>query len=433
MQSIIQNIAMKKNVIKAIIKEKQQEISRLKLIRRPFSYEDNMCYVNVGIRRAGKSYLLYQDIQERVAAGQTTIEDCLFINFEDERLAEIKADELNIFIECYQELFGPKKPWVYLDEIQNIEGWEKFVRRLADSKYRVMVTGSNAKMLSGQIATTLGGRFVIREVLPFSWREYLSYHGIFPGQNWEFDPEMRLQVRRLFDDYFYFGGFSEAFDLVGKREWLNSLYQKILMGDIITRNNIRNERQLRLLTRKVADNVMQATAISRFGNIIKSTGENISTPTIKDYLQYMEESYLIFSFPNYASPVSEQETLRKRYFLDNGLLNLFMFEGETKLLENIIALHLRRKYWNPDEPMMFYYKHGNVDLDFYIPGNKMAVQASYSIEEDETCTREVNALVDFNKAFKLKKAIIVTYDEEETIEKDGLTIEVIPVWKWMLQ
>ena len=433
MQSIIQNIEMNKNVVKAIIKEKQLEISQLKLIRRPFSYEDYMCYVNVGIRRAGKSYLLYQDILDRVASGQITIEDCLFINFEDERLADVKAEELNVLIECYQELFGLKKPWVYLDEIQNIEGWEKFVRRLADAKYRIMVTGSNAKMLSGEIATTLGGRFVIREVLPFSWREYLSYCGVFPDQNWEFDPETRLRVRRLFDAYFYFGGFAEAFDLVCKREWLNSLYQKILMGDIITRNGIRNERQLRLLTRKVADNVMQATAISRFGNIIKSTGETISTPTIKDYLQYMEESYLVFSFPNYASPVSEQETLRKRYFMDNGLLNLFMFEGETKLLENLVALQLRRNYWNPDEPMLFYYKHGNVDLDFYIPEVKMAVQASYSIQEDETRIREVNALVDFNKVFGLKKAIIVTYDEEETIEKDGLTIEVVPVWKWLLR
>lgn len=432
MQSIIQNISMKKNVIKAIIKEKQLEISRLKLVRRPFSYEDNMCYVNVGIRRAGKSYLLYQDILDRVASGQITIEDCLFINFEDERLADVKAEELNMLIECYQELYGLKKPWVYLDEIQNIVGWEKFVRRLADAKYRIMVTGSNAKMLSSQIATTLGGRFVIREVLPFSWREYLSNCGVSPGQDWEFEPETRLQVRRLFDDYFYFGGFAEAFGLVGKREWLNSLYQKILMGDIITRNGIRNERQLRLLTRKVADNVMQATAISRFGNIIKSTGETISTPTIKDYLQYMEESYFIFSFPNFASPVSEQETLRKRYFMDNGLLNLFMFEGETKLLENLVALHLRRNYWNPDEPAMFYYKRGNVDLDFYIPEVKMAVQASYSIQENETRTREVNALVDFNKVFRLKKVLIVTYDEEETIEKDGLTIEVIPIWKWLL-
>lgn len=423
---------MNKNIIKAIIGERQSEIPRIKLVKRPVSYENSVCYVNVGIRRAGKSYLLYQDIQERMASGQISIEDCLFINFEDERLADMRADELNLLIECYQEMFGMRRPLVYLDEIQNVEGWEKFVRRLADSKFRVMVTGSNAKMLSSQVATTLGGRFVIREIFPFTWPEYLSYRDIQLDPNWEFDPETRIEVRRQFDEYFYNGGFAETFDIVGKREWLNSLYQKILMGDIVTRNNIRNERQLRLLCRKVADNVMQPTAISRFENIIKSAGDKITTPTIKDYLQYMEESYLIFSIPNFASPVSDQETLRKRYYMDNGLLNLFLFNGETKLLENLVALKLRESYWEADEPRVFYYKRNNVDLDFYVPEFKMAVQASYNIQEQNIRFREVNALVDFNKIFKLDRAIIVTYDEEETIEQDGLTIEVVPIWKWLL-
>ncbi|MBQ2331170.1 MAG: ATP-binding protein, partial [Bacteroidales bacterium] len=314
----------------------------------------------------------------------------------------------------------------------NIAGWEKFVRRLAEAKYRIMVTGSNAKMLSKEIASTLGGSFVIREVFPFSWKEYLSYHGIFPGNNWEFEPETRLAVRTHFEDYFYNGGFAETFPIVGKREWLTSLLQKILMGDIISRYKIRNDRQLRLLVRKVADNVMQPTAISRFEHIIKSSGEKISLPTVKDYLEYLEECYLIYSIPNYASADSEQETLRKRYFTDNGLLNLYLYKGETKLLENLVALQLRKEYWDPEEPKLFFYKRGNVDLDFYVPQENLAVQASYDLTIQETKDREVKALVDFSKVFKLDRAIIVTYDEEETIEKDGLNIEVIPIWKWLL-
>ena len=423
---------MNKNIVKSIIGERQSEIPRIKLVKRSVKYESNVCYVNVGIRRAGKSYLLYQDIQEHISSGQISIEDCLFVNFEDERLAGLKAEELSMLIECYQEMFGARKPWVYLDEIQNIDGWEKFVRRLADSKYRVMVTGSNAKMLSSQVATTLGGRFVIREIFPFTWKEYLSYRDIKLERNWEFNPGIRIEVRRQFDEYFYNGGFAETFDIVGKREWLNSLYQKILMGDIITRNGIRNERQIRLLCRKVADNVMQPTAVSRFENIIKSGGDKISTPTIKDYLQYMEESYLIFSIPNFVSPVSDQETLRKRYFMDNGLLNLFLFNGDTKLLENIVALKLRETYRESDEPKVFYYKQNNVDLDFYVPQYNMAIQASYSLQEPDTRTREIKTLIEMNKVFKLNKALIVTYDEEETIEKDGLTIEVKPIWKWLI-
>ena len=424
---------MSKEIIKSIIGEKHQEISRVELVKRPVIYEDAIRYVNVGIRRAGKSWLLYQDIQDHLAAGKVKLQDILYVNFEDERIADISSKDLGLLIECHQEMFGQGKPWVYLDEIQNVEGWETFVRRLAESKYRVMVTGSNAKMLSKEIASTLGGSFVIREVFPFSWREYLSYQGIYPGKNWEYEPDTRLAVRRCFDDYFYNGGFAESFPIVGKREWLTSLLQKILMGDIISRYKIRNDRQLRLLVRKVADNVMQPTAITRFEHIIKSSGEKISSPTVKDYLEYLEECYLIYSIPNYASPDSEQETLRKRYFMDNGLLNLYLYKGETKLLENLVALQLRKSFWDPEEPRLFYYKRGGVDLDFYVPEVKMAIQASYDLASQETHDREVNTLVDFNKTFKLDKALIITYDHEETIIKDGLTIEVIPVWKWLLR
>ena len=154
---------------------------------------------------------------------------------------------------------------------------------------------------------------------------------------------------------------------------------------------------------------------------------------MKDYLEYLEESYLIYSIPNYASPDSEQETLRKRYFIDNGLLNLYLYKGETKLLENIVALWLRKHYWNPEEPRLFYYKRGDVDLDFYIPEIKTAIQVSYDLSSQETRDREVGTLVSFNRSFKLDQALIVTFDQEETYEKDGLSIDVVPVWKWLLR
>lgn len=423
---------MDKSIIKTIIGEKHHEINRVKLVRRPVMYEDAMNYVNIGIRRAGKSWLLYQDILERIQAGKNTLEEILYVNFEDERITEMTAKELGQIVDCHREMFGVAKPLVYLDEIQKISGWETFVRRLAESKYRIMVTGSNAKMLSKEIASTLGGSFVVRDVFPFSWREYLFYHDIDVGPNWEYEPETRLAVRRHFDDYFYNGGFAESFPIVGKREWLTSLLQKILMGDIITRYSIRNDRQLRMLVRKVADNLMQPTAITRFEHIIKSSGEKISAPTIKEYLGYLEECCLVYSIPNYASPDSEQETLRKRYFIDNGLLNLYLYQGETKLLENLVALQLRKLYWSPEEPRIFFYKRGGVDLDFYVPEAGMAIQASYHLGGAETREREMAALVDFSRFFKLERAVIVTYDDEETLEKDGLTIEVVPIWKWLL-
>lgn len=423
---------MNKSIIKEIIIQKHKEIMQTKLVERPVYFETALNYILVGIRRAGKSYMLYQTIQQRVAAGEISIEDCLYLNFEDERLDGMKAAELSVIIDCYHELFGHKKPWVFLDEIQNIEGWEKFARRLADEKFHLMITGSNAKMLSREMATTLGGRFIVHEVFPFSFRDFLAYHNISLTANWPYDSTLRLDVVRSVDDYFYYGGFAEVFPIVGKREYLNGLYQKILMGDIVARHGIRNDRAIRLLARKVADGVMQPTALSRFQHIVKSSGESISLPSVKDYLQYMEDNYLVFSIPNFASPFSEQETIKKRYLMDNGLLNIFLYQGETKLLENICAIHLLKKYSNQDEPQLFYYNK-KVEVDFYVPSAGLAVQASYDVSEPDTLRRETSALVALHRAFGLQRAVIVTRDHEETFECDGLNIEAIPVWKWLLE
>ncbi len=422
---------MDKQIIKSIIGEGHQEIRDICLVERPVNFEDQMNYVLIGIRRAGKSYLMLQDIQCHIQQGKMSVEDCLYIRFEDERLSDMKASELGILLDCYKEMFGDRHPYIYLDEIQNVEGWETFARRLADQKYRVMVTGSNAKMLSKEMSTTLGGRYIPKKIFPFSYCEYLQYHGIKIGKNWQYTPEIRIEAARRFDDYFYLGGLSEIFPLKYKREWINALYQKIILGDIVARHKIRGDRTIRLLGRKLAENVMQPTAISRLQHIIKSSGDNISLPTLKDYLAYMEECYLIFSVSNFVSPISEQETIKKRYFTDNGLLNNLLFQGETKLLENLCAITLIRRYPSDDEPRVFYYNR-NIEVDFYIPEDRLAVQAAYDINDHITREREVGALVSLNKTFPLQSAYIITRDQEETITIGNMVIHVIPIWKWLL-
>jgi len=423
---------MDKQVIKNIIVERQREVSDRQLVKRPQLFESRMNYVLVGIRRAGKSCLMIQDMQQHIAAGEIALEDCLYINFEDERIRYIPASELGIILDCYAEMFGDHKPLVYLDEIQVIEGWESFVRRLADQQYRVMVTGSNAKMLSSEVATTLGGRFVIREIWPFSFQEYLAYKGVSLKKNWQHDAPVLHEIARRMDDYFSYGGFAESFNLIDKREWTNSLYQKILLGDIVARHGIRNTRSIRLMAKKIAESVMQPTALSRLQHVVRSTGEKIGLTTVKDYLEYFEESYLTFNLSNYVSPITEQETIKKRYFADNGLLNIFLSSGETKLLENLCAIHLMKKYGNTDEPHLFYYSR-NIEVDFYVPESGLAVQSSFDINDEETRRREVSALISLHKAFSLQRAVIVTRDHEEQITEGGITIEVIPVWKWLLE
>jgi predicted AAA+ superfamily ATPase len=168
---------MERRIIKSLIIEKQNEITEVALVERPFDLEPAINYVFIGLRRAGKSYMLYQHIQNLIQRGEISKEDILYVNFEDERIASMKAEDLGLFLECYKEMYDVR-PWIFLDEIQNVTGWEKFARRLADSKYKVFITGSNAKMLSKEIYTTLGGRFVAQSVFPFSFREYLLFHGL---------------------------------------------------------------------------------------------------------------------------------------------------------------------------------------------------------------------------------------------------------------
>lgn len=422
---------MDKQIIKTIIIEKQVAIPSYELTHRKIKFGDKANYVLVGLRRAGKSYLLYQDIQTQINEGNATVENILYINFEDERLSYMKAEELGTILDSYMELYPGLQPLIYLDEIQNIDGWEKFARRLADSKYRVMITGSNAKMLSSEIATTLGGRYIPKEVFPFSFREYLEYKGIELDRNWIYDQGACSQISNTFDHYFTNGGLAESFNLEDKREYLNSLCQKILLGDIVERNKVRNARAFRLLTRKLADSVMQPSSLSRLKHIIDSSGDSISLPILKDYLEYLEESYLFFSISNMSSSISEQSTIRKRYIVDNGLLNLFLFSGETKLLENIVACKLIRKYRNTPEETQVYYYNKNVEIDFCIPSAKMAIQVSYSLGDDATYRRETGALEKFLNVYPDFTAIVITRDNEQTIDINGHHINVMPIWKWL--
>ncbi|MBQ9474436.1 MAG: ATP-binding protein [Bacteroidales bacterium] len=423
---------MDKQLIKSVIVEKQQQIGNIKLLQRAEVFDENSCYVLIGIRRAGKSYTLYQEIQSKLSSGKIKAEDFLYINFEDERIAPIQGSELGLLLDAYREMYDQENPLIYLDEIQNVDGWEKFARRMAEEKRHVMITGSNARMLSHEIASTLGGSYIQRNIYPFSFKEFLTYNGVSLDRNWEFNPDQRLAVIRHFAEYFVHGGFAESFDKTDKREWLTSLYQKILMGDIVERNKIRNPRILRVLARKLAESVMQPTTLKRLEHIIKSTGDSISPTVLKDYIGYMEDAYLITSIPNLVSPITEQQTIMKRYFSDNGILGLFLMGGETKLLENIVAVHLNRQYHNTyGEPRLFYYSKG-VEIDFCIPEENKAIQVSFSIDDPATYEREVGGMVKFLKAYKQYQGIIVTWDTERRIVDDGIAIEVVPVWKWLL-
>lgn len=415
---------MEKDVIKQIILRQQDFISQVQLFPRELEIETNGNYVFVGIRRAGKTYMLYQYIQGLLRDGHVK-QEILFINFEDERIADIRKEELYLLLECYKELFS-YDPIIFLDEIQNVDGWEHFARRLADEKRRVFITGSNARMLSMEIASTLGGRYLMKEVFPFDFKEYLQYRQIRLEEHWELS-SVRADVVRLFEDYFYNGGLPESFDYSDKRGWLTSLYQKILYADIVVRNNIRNEQSLRLLVRKLADSVLQPMAVKRLQNILQGDGTRVSRETITAFLDYLHSAYLTFGISNFTETVSQRETTKKTYFYDNGLLNLFLFRPETKLLENLVAITLYRRYGEE-----LYYYNKNMEVDFFVPSQGLALQVSYALRDEQTRRREVSALIALSRFIPLRQTLIISKDQEEVIEEEDLVIKVVPVWKWIL-
>ena len=419
-------MAITKEIIRTLIKEGQETLTEVELYDRPYEFEENGRYVLVGVRQAGKSYMLYKRAKQLLASGHSP-EEMVYIDFDDERLLGMTAADLDQILQAYGSIYS-HKPILFFDEIQNIEGWEHFARRLANQKYQVFITGGNAKMLSRDIQTTLGGRYMDGKVFPYSFAEYLDAQNIALPKEWQHG-RVRSQVQQAFTQYLLWGGFPELLLYRNKRRWLNDLYEKILLGDVIQRNKVKNEMALRLTIKRLADNVMQPTSYNRVANLVKGTGISTSVASVIDYVRYAKEACMLFQIENYASKFVEKETVKKHYFVDNGLLCIFLIGGETALLENICAVHLHRKY---EDNLYFYNK--NVEVDFLVPDEAYAVQVSYSISDEDTRKREVEGLKKLRTYLPLKRLVIVTFDEEETIKLDAdSVIEVIPAWKWLLE
>lgn len=415
-------------VLKSIIIEGQEILAEITAVPRSAELEPLARYVFVGIRQSGKSYMMYLQAQRLIKEGHDARE-MVFINFDDERLLNFSADDFDLILKAYASLYE-FKPTLFLDEIQNIQGWEHFARRLANQKYMAYVTGSNAKMLSRDISTTLGGRYLELHVFPYSLREYLMAKGIEAGENWMFG-NARGAIERALNDYFLWGGFPELNLYVNKRHWLNELYEKILLGDIIQRNGIKNETALRLAIKRLAENIKTPTSYNRLAGMVKATGFAITPSSISEYISQCIDACMLFALENWASKFVERTTVKKHYFIDNGLLRIFLDDSETSLLENLCAVTLYRKSF-VDPAFKPYFYNKEVELDFYLPAKKKGIQSCYSIKDAATLEREVKALVAFNRLYGLDEAEIVTYSEETTIEAPNLAIRVIPLAKWLL-
>lgn len=421
---------MNRDTLKQIMIDQKDIYLNNPIIPRHYPLEDNVNYCFVGIRRTGKSYMMYQQIRHLEANG-VPLSQIVYVNFEDERLLEMTADDLNTILEIGLEISGTdNKPYLFLDEIQNIDGWEKFVRRIADMKYKINITGSNSKMLSREIASTLGGRFVIMNIYPYSFSEYLIANGRKMDYLGTISTKDKADVLSQYNEYVSNGAFPELVGIKNKRTFLSSIYQTVYLGDIITRNKVTNDFAIRLILKKIAESITKPLSYTRLTNILKSTGVSLGKQTVINYVGYMTDSYLLLTLQNYAAKLVEKETSPKYYFMDTGLLGLLLLDCKSAQLENLVAIELIRRYGV--ENVYFFENH--VEIDFYVPSQKLAIQVSMQVLDNmDTKERETRAFVKLKNFIPDAKCILITNSEEDTLNLDGIQIDVVPVWKWLLE
>ena len=420
---------MNHEALKTIIFDQHEVIRNADIVPRRYEFNPQANYVLTGLRRSGKSTLLYKIARDLVTEG-TVWSRIIYLNFEDERLAEFGVEDFNDILAVQSEL-SSERGYFFFDEIQNIDGWEKFVRRLADAGERVWITGSNAKMLASQIATTLGGRFLVKHVTPYRFDEYLDASGVPHGPEVLYSTKGAGSVAGAFDTFYRNGGFPESLRYLSAREYVESVYQKVLLGDLAARNGVRNPDVLRVLMKKVAETVCNETSATSLHGMLRAIGYDISKSTLLDYLSMAREAYLLFDIKNTVVKFVEREGNPKRYFSDNGLLNLFLVDGEPALLENEVAVAMRDVFGEE----LHYLKSpkNGIDIDFYVQGQGLAVQVAFALSESAR-SRELSSLVKLAKVDDTaQRFVVVTKEDEDEVIENDVRIEVLPAWKFLLQ
>ncbi|MFB6175524.1 MAG: ATP-binding protein [Candidatus Nanohalobium sp.] len=391
-----------------------------------------------GSRRAGKTFLCFQMMDEL----EVPEDNILYLNFEDERLQPVQGDELTKLLETYRELYTPEEDerlYLFLDEIHTIPGWEKWVRRISEREkdIKLVITGSSSELLPDEISTELRGRPLNKTVYPFSFKEFLEMKEV----GYELDKlpysDQKPEVKKAFNEYLKYGGFPEVVkekDKQLKQEILQEYYSTIFRRDIVERYKVENIEGLKDFYKMRIDNFASKMTYSQSKNNLKSLGHDMSKNTVKKYLSYAKNSFLLFELERYTPKTKNRMRYpRKIYPIDTGLVNAVRFNFSQNLgqaLETLVFLQLKRQ----ENGEIFYYEEDR-ECDFIIQeGNKVekAVQVTESLTQNNK-NREINGLIEALKNFDLEKGLILTEDTQKTLEEEGKTIEIKPVWYWQLE
>jgi len=378
--------------------------------------------VVTGLRRVGKSTLLAQIANKYLKDGY------YFVNFEDERLLNFQVKDFDLLHETLIGLFGEKQTFLF-DEIQNVPEWERFVRRLHDQGYKLIVTGSNASLLSQELGTRLTGRSIRVELFPFSFREFLSFRKVEVPDLKVLTIKQKGQLLKLTKDYIVSGGIPDSLKYP-ELEIHKTLYDDVLYRDIATRYKLDNVKSLKELAFYLISNVSTLISFNKLKQLLKLGSVN----TVKSYIDYLESSWLFFVVNKYAYSVKEQQIAAKKiYGIDTGLIGSvgFSFSGNKgKLIENAVYLQLRRKRQD-----IYYYKTAqDYEVDFFLPKENAFIQVSQHFGLPETQERELRAIaIAVQEQKKAATYIVITESDKQTLNREGLRIQVVPLYEWLLK
>ena len=421
---------MKISDIEKVLLEQQDELEALEdevLIHRPeedlINLKSKLAQVVIGVRRSGKSTLCFNALRK---AGV----HYAYANFDDERLEELETKDLDNVLQTLYKIYG-KFDYLFLDEIQNIDGWPLFVNRLLRQRIHIIITGSNAKLLSTELATHLTGRHHKIELFPFSFKDWCSIKDV---EYTRLTTKNKGLLSKAYEEYFRQGGFPELISgEENPKEYISTLIDNIISQDIKKRYKIRNIDALK----RLAYHILNETPTL----IVKDTLQNIigikSERTLGNYLMYLNQTYLISTISKYSSRSRERARNEKSYAIDVAFMdkreNAFSGENLGWRLETIVYLELLRRKAGTENDI-YYYQGRSAEADFVVcDGNKtLAVyQVSYDISNDKTRKREIKGCIAGAKATKCDNIFLITDHESEVIEEDGYSIQVVPIWEWL--